>query len=265
MNEIEEIKTKLEGIAGDIARRLDEPLKSEVISYYRRHRCRLVYQLHRILQEGKDEGSILEIGPYPGLVSIYLAREGYNVEVVEYPRPEMKHLEKMYMELGVNRVIYRDLAKENIGSEERYDIILMFEVIEHIPAHPYSIFRKIHEVLKRQGKLYLSTPNLLNSFNRISLLKGVEPFPLYKYSLETTKGHFREYSVQELRAAMRQAGLDMIEYKILDKEDYCRHIGENAKTSISVRISRGIIRLLGGKGPLKWSIFAVAQKGSSIE
>ncbi|MCE4602649.1 MAG: class I SAM-dependent methyltransferase [Desulfurococcales archaeon] len=259
MINVEEIKTKLDRIAEDIASRLNEPLKSEVMGYYKRHRCRLVYQLHKILQIGKDVGNILEIGPYPGAVSIYLAREGYNVDVVEYPRPEMRHLEKIYRELGINRVIYRDLSKENIGSEEKYDIILMFEVIEHIPAHPYSTFKKLYEVLKDQGRLYMSTPNLLNSFNRIALLKGVEPFPLYKFSLETTKGHFREYSLQELKVAMEEAGFKILEYQLLDKEDYCRYIGEHVKTGINIKISRRIIRIIGGKGPLEWSIFIVAE------
>lgn len=55
-----------------------------------------------------------------------------------------------------------------------FDVVILDEVIEHL-VDTDSIMEEIHRVLRADGQLLISTPNLASWFNRISLLLGVQP------------------------------------------------------------------------------------------
>ena len=55
-----------------------------------------------------------------------------------------------------------------------FDVIVLDEVIEHL-VDTDSIMDEIHRVLKHDGQLLISTPNLASWFNRIALLFGIQP------------------------------------------------------------------------------------------
>lgn len=55
-----------------------------------------------------------------------------------------------------------------------FDVVILDEVIEHL-VDTDSIMDEIHRVLRADGQLLISTPNLASWFNRISLLLGVQP------------------------------------------------------------------------------------------
>ncbi len=47
---------------------------------------------------------------------------------------------------------------EDFNTEERYDLILMLNLIEHV-AHPRSVLGKAKELLAPRGRIYIKTPN----------------------------------------------------------------------------------------------------------
>jgi len=55
-----------------------------------------------------------------------------------------------------------------------FDVVVLDEVIEHL-VDTDSIIDEIHRVLKDEGQLLLSTPNLAAWFNRLALLFGLQP------------------------------------------------------------------------------------------
>lgn len=55
-----------------------------------------------------------------------------------------------------------------------FDIVVLDEVIEHL-VDTDSILDEIHRVLRTDGQLLLSTPNLAAWFNRIAILFGLQP------------------------------------------------------------------------------------------
>ena len=55
-----------------------------------------------------------------------------------------------------------------------FDIVIFDEVIEHL-VDTDSIMEEIHRVLKDDGQLLISTPNLASWFNRVALLFGIQP------------------------------------------------------------------------------------------
>ncbi|MEB3779293.1 MAG: class I SAM-dependent methyltransferase [Desulfurococcales archaeon] len=245
------------------------PYSSEIEEYLNRHRCRIVYQAY-VIEEYLDKVEnrnykILEIGPYPGILLGYLSYKGFIVDVIEYPRPEMSYLESVYKKLGVNKIIYHDLSSNSeIETNYNYDIVLMFEVIEHVPAHPVKVMKKIQKIMNKNGVLFISTPNLLSSHNRIAFIKGKEPFPLYNFNTKTTKGHFREYSINELKYILNEANFTIMKIDEMDKEDYCKKvnisINENIKYKIKVKLSRIFFKIIGNNSGMKQFFFVIAYK-----
>ena len=55
-----------------------------------------------------------------------------------------------------------------------FDVVVLDEVIEHL-VDTDSIIDEIHRVLRTDGQLLLSTPNLAAWFNRVALLFGLQP------------------------------------------------------------------------------------------
>ena len=237
-------------------------------SYYYRHRCRIIYNALVIDKLASNKKlDIIEVGPYPGILSLYLAFQGHTVDIIEYPRPEMEELDPILRDNGINNIVYHDLSQDkSIESLGEYDLALMFEVIEHIPAHPVKVMKKINHILKKKGILLMSTPNMMNSFNRVGFIKGVEPFPVYNYDDKTTKGHFREYSKKEIEYILERAGFKIESIREMDKSDYCREVGIDVKQRVIERIkigaSRAILKTL-GKGPLKAFLYIKAYKLSA--
>lgn len=86
---------------------------------------------------------------------------------------------------------YNDLPFE----EQKFDFVLCQEVIEHI-ENPWLLFRKIKRVLKKDGIMVLTTPNILSrnsrqyfmnsavgffeSFNEESIWQHINPLPFWE-------------------------------------------------------------------------------------
>jgi 2-polyprenyl-3-methyl-5-hydroxy-6-metoxy-1,4-benzoquinol methylase len=105
-----------------------------------------------------------------------------------------------------------DLAKS--GDESRwpslapYDLILFAEVIEHLYTAPLQTLRMLRVLLKSGGAIIIQTPNAAALSRRFWLLMGRNPFEPIRDDLHQA-GHYREYTVSELRALCEQAGLQI--------------------------------------------------------
>ncbi len=67
-----------------------------------------------------------------------------------------------------------DITKGLPFKDEEFDLVIFGEVIEHVP-NPDKVLYEIRRVLKKNGKLIVSTPNLVSWANRILVLGGIQP------------------------------------------------------------------------------------------
>jgi SAM-dependent methyltransferase len=67
-----------------------------------------------------------------------------------------------------------DLTKGLPFDDEMFDLIVLGEVIEHVPDPDY-LLEEIWRALKPGGKVIVTTPNLASWANRILLLLGIQP------------------------------------------------------------------------------------------
>jgi len=89
---------------------------------------------------------------------------------------------------------------------DSFDVVLFLEVLEHVIDDPRHVFSEINRILKTDGYLFLTTPNIAQLFNRLMLLFGKQP-QLYltslRYGDKYERGHFREWTADELIYLLR--------------------------------------------------------------
>lgn len=93
---------------------------------------------------------ILDIG-YAQWPNPYLLRPGWTVSGLDLEEPRER--------TGYSRELVGDANRlaEHVGNE-RFDTVVAAELIEHL-ERPYDFLRGVREVLARDGRLLLSTPN----------------------------------------------------------------------------------------------------------
>ncbi|WIG56571.1 MAG: hypothetical protein OJF61_002359 [Rhodanobacteraceae bacterium] len=92
-------------------------------------------------------------------------------------------------------------------ADEQMDLVVFGEVLEHMTNDPIHAIREISRVLKRDGKLVLTTPNAARLENVIALLEGRNMYD--PYSAYGPYGrHNREYTRDELHRLMTFCGFE---------------------------------------------------------
>jgi trans-aconitate methyltransferase len=86
------------------------------------------------------------------------------------------------------------------------DLIVMAEVIEHLHTAPSLVLACVASWLRPGGRLILQTPNAARLQTRARLLAGRHPYEMIREDA-TQAGHFREYTLGEIRSLAAGAGL----------------------------------------------------------
>ena len=93
--------------------------------------------------------------------------------------------------------------EECVFDPESFDVITLWEVLEHV-FDPVQFLKSIGKILKKNGLLFLSTPNVEGFEIQILLDKGLSVYPLshLNYFRKTTISHLFErggLTVEEIR------------------------------------------------------------------
>ena len=197
-------------VVGDTASRGN----SEYISKHRHEYLRTIQDID-LLFDGSKGKRVFEIGAFFGVVSIALARLGYQVTASDVPE---------YMGLAVQRDRF---SKEGVSvhemnfsdykidaPDESFDCVIMCEVLEHLNFNPLPLFKEINRILSVDGVFYLALPNGAQIRNRINLALG-RPIGLkvseFFHQLDgqhelIANGHWREYTMSEVREMLEPMG-----------------------------------------------------------
>ncbi len=184
------------------------------ISYVKNHKERIALDF-RIIKQNLSLGStILEIGSIPLLLTAVLAQSNYSITGVDIAPSRYA---RSIQELGV-KVISCDIEKEALPiSDEQYDAVIFFEIFEHLRINPIFTMREIWRVLKPNGILFLSTPNLKSIYGLKNFIFKDRAYSccgdIYSefMKLETLghMGHVREYTVTEVIDFLKKIGFEI--------------------------------------------------------
>jgi 2-polyprenyl-3-methyl-5-hydroxy-6-metoxy-1,4-benzoquinol methylase len=111
---------------------------------------------------------VLDIGCGEGFFAAELARSGNRVTGVDDRVTPANPVFERYFSADLDGGI-APVVEELQG--QRFDRVLLLDVLEHLKS-PEQILRQAHAVLKREGSLIVSIPNVANIVVRLMLLFG---------------------------------------------------------------------------------------------
>jgi 2-polyprenyl-3-methyl-5-hydroxy-6-metoxy-1,4-benzoquinol methylase len=144
---------------------------------------------------------VLEVGTATGYLTSEMAQRGCKVTGVEQD-PEMARVAGPHC----HRMVVGDIEVMEFASLGRFDAIIFGDVLEHL-RDPQAALRKAVGLLKPDGKILISVPNIANIWVRLNLLMG-----RFNYSrvgiLDETHLHF--FTLKTARRLAEDSGLDVI-------------------------------------------------------
>jgi SAM-dependent methyltransferase len=142
----------------------------EIHTYRREVRQDSEDSLGKILRRVKSGSRVLELGPATGyLTRVLKERLNCRVDCVEIS-PEMAREAAPFCERMLVADLDRILLEEELKGEE-YDCILLADVLEHLGEGERTL-RSCGNLLKEDGRLILSVPNIAHASIVGELLKG---------------------------------------------------------------------------------------------
>ena len=114
-----------------------------------------------------DNLNVLDIGCGGGLISEPLARLGGSVTGIDASSKNI-NVAKIHAQKSNLNIRYLNLAPEKLNEEEKYDVILNLEIVEHVEDVSLYI-KSCHRLLKNNGIMFTATLNrsLMSYFKAI--------------------------------------------------------------------------------------------------
>lgn len=154
---------------------------------------------------GKAAGSkFLDLSCGVGSISILAAKDKFEVCGLDRNKNQLLYQRVHKVSLGIN-LIMGDAQRLPFRNGS-FDIAYCCHMLEHI-VDDSSALNEIHRVLKDDGILFLSVPNIFNLSTRFKRkLKRKSPF--------ISREHLREYNKGELIALLNSYGFDILGSKM---------------------------------------------------
>ncbi|NJN63407.1 MAG: class I SAM-dependent methyltransferase [Acidobacteria bacterium] len=209
---------------------------------------------------------ILDIGASP-LTLAYRAYFGARTSTLDLTALLAQRFERN----GISHRVCNLLNEPFPFDAGSFDVVVLTEVLEHLPTGPGRVFREINRVLLPGGHLVFSLPNLAQLRKRITSLRGravLEPvYDVFKESEGAQSsgsgewvhgfGHVREYTLRETCDLVEHYGLAVVRSSCVDSTT-------SATTSIGGRVRSTIAEMAKSMIPNSRSInLVLARKNPS--
>jgi len=147
---------------------------------------------------------ILDLGCGSGNFIKVLNRKNKSVEGVEISQELVKLGQKNGLKIKIADLHQTFPYRNNI-----FDTITAGEIIEHI--HDTDFFLKeIKRILKPNGFLIISTPNIATLGRRLMLLFGINP--MIDTCLENSAGHIRYFTKKSLENILNKHNFEVVNF-----------------------------------------------------
>jgi len=143
------------------------------------------------------EKKLLDVGTSTGLFVHEALRRGFKTVGTETDPTALFASRQMFPEISVENASLGELR----GRGEKFDIITLFEVLEHV-ENPTLILKEVVGLLRQGGKIIIFVPNRKRTppLYREMIDRGID-FPPH---------HLTKWSVRSLSVALRNAGANVI-------------------------------------------------------
>jgi SAM-dependent methyltransferase len=184
-------------------------LKDKVYSYESGYQSNKKGELHNVPEDAKTklilnhlgqrgaQGNLLDVGCSSGEFMYYAGLRGFATWGVELNR----RTAEVARARGQN--VYNGYLHQAGFADEFFDVIFLGDIIEHVPS-PNELIKECSRVLKKGGRIVISTPNLDCLWSRMT-------FGLYRalkipWSSVTPPYHLFQFSFNNLNRLMDERG-----------------------------------------------------------
>ena len=179
--------------------------------------------------------NVVDVGCGGGILAESMARRGANVLGVDLADKPLKVAQLHAMEGGVANLEYRSIAAEDLAAEQpaAFDVVTCMEMLEHVPD-PSSIIRACASMARPGGWVFFSTLNR-NPKSFLFAIVGAEY--LLKLLPQGTHEFSRFIRPAELARWIREAGLELVQFKGLEYNPLTRRYWLSGDTSVNYMVA----------------------------
>lgn len=175
--------------------------------------------------------SYLEVGAGTGIMSFALKKllgERIHIDWLDVPVRETywqenssQHFRALLEKYGVRQFhgyIETDPQLPEALVNNRYDCIVLAQVMEHFIFRPSDVFRKLGSLLSERGMIYVAVPNDYHFYNvrswkEMPAARELDEAARQRRTAINNFGHFHEYSKEEAEEVFTAAGLEVVYYR----------------------------------------------------
>jgi ubiquinone/menaquinone biosynthesis C-methylase UbiE len=178
----------------------------EYKDYYRNSVNRFWKAFDRIQRLGLPKGAkVIDIGG--GIMAVLLANiHGMDSCVGDVNRRSADDVASHGL-----RFLEIDLLSDAHVPDEQFDLVVLQEVIEHLPQPPYVVFQRVQRFMKPGGILFLTTPNGSRLRNILYMLMGRQVLDNFRYPEPSeAMGHQLEYTLHQILWQLQRARMPLV-------------------------------------------------------
>ena len=153
---------------------------------------------------------ILDIGCFTGYLMERLKEKNNEVYGVDISQKAVSNAKKKGLTVSQG-----DVEKGLKFKDNTFDVIVMGEIIEHV-FDTDKVIREIRRMLKSEGSVVITTPNIACLNRRLRLLLGENPYidigVLNDDNKTTASGHIRYFTFANLKILLERNGFKVREY-----------------------------------------------------